>query len=470
MIEKIYRDKSEIDFENLWEKGTIVFDANVLLDLYRLPLSARDDLLNILKNEKINKNIWIPFQVKLEFLNNRHNAIGDQKSKFQTVKNIIEKTINQYDDMVNEMKSELKKLKLKERHSLIEPEKYLKNKKLNKGRKNLEKFINNLNKLEKEQIDVHQDDKLKTDILELFKDKTGPCLTEENLQKIYKDGATRYEKEIPPGYKDSGKPGSYFYGEVELIRKYGDLIVWNEIIKKVKKDKTKFLIFITGDVKEDWWYVKRGKRLGPKYELLNEIYTKSPSLETFYMYDTSAFMRYAKEKLELNVKEESIKEFEYLLKEIKKIPKLKLPQTLSNLSDVLNNVIEMFGKLKVSIKGTLKSLPLIDVPEKALYKAFTEIFSNVLHHGIDKKVKILIMETSDNVIITFRNRIDENRINSTPLRSKGLNELWKSLENKYIQTKFNWNEDYFKVELKLPIYTLTNNIYHAIPPSSDRQI
>ena len=45
---KSHNDITEEDFTKLWEKGLFVFDTNVLLDLYRLPESAKKDLLNIL--------------------------------------------------------------------------------------------------------------------------------------------------------------------------------------------------------------------------------------------------------------------------------------------------------------------------------------------------------------------------------------------------------------------------------------
>ena len=55
-MDKIFKSHKELtdnDFKLLWEKGLFVFDTNVLLDLYRLPESAKNDLLSILLNKKI---------------------------------------------------------------------------------------------------------------------------------------------------------------------------------------------------------------------------------------------------------------------------------------------------------------------------------------------------------------------------------------------------------------------------------
>lgn len=55
---------------------------------------------------------------------------------------------------------------------------------------------------------------------------------------------SRYYKEIPPGFKD-GKTK-------DGIDKYNDLILWKEVLKYCREND-KNLIFVTDDVKPDWW-------------------------------------------------------------------------------------------------------------------------------------------------------------------------------------------------------------------------
>ncbi|WP_426065396.1 PIN-like domain-containing protein [Flavobacterium sp. DSP2-3-1] len=45
---KIHRNSNQIDFQKIWKEGVFIFDSNVLLDLYRLPESAKNDLLGVL--------------------------------------------------------------------------------------------------------------------------------------------------------------------------------------------------------------------------------------------------------------------------------------------------------------------------------------------------------------------------------------------------------------------------------------
>jgi hypothetical protein len=64
---RTHQDPDDIDFESIWENGLFIFDSNVLLDLYRLPESASNDLIGVLKDESLRQRIWIGFQVIVEF-------------------------------------------------------------------------------------------------------------------------------------------------------------------------------------------------------------------------------------------------------------------------------------------------------------------------------------------------------------------------------------------------------------------
>lgn len=270
---KIHTDSESLDFNEVWENGVFVFDSNVLLDLYRLPESASRDLINVLKNETFNKKVWVGFQVILEFLSNRHEAIGDQKNKFNTVRGLIDEAIAQYEEVFENLSRELSKLKLKQRHSLIDPDKFITPDNISDGRNFLELFIEELSVLENKQSDVNDEDNIKDVVLGIFKEKIGEGFSKKELDEIYKLGEKRYQNNIPPGYKDKAKQGSYKVEDREFVRKYGDLILWKEILRKAKSEDISHVVLVTGDVKEDWWLEKRGKKLGPRKELLNEIYS-----------------------------------------------------------------------------------------------------------------------------------------------------------------------------------------------------
>ena len=100
-------------------------------------------------------------------------------------------------------------------------------------------------------------DKIHPAIQENF--RIGPEYTSNDLMKIIKEGEFRYGQHMPPGYMDSkNKQG---------IGKYGDLIVWKQILD-IAKMHNNSVIFVINDVKEDWW--DKDKK-APRFELLFEF-------------------------------------------------------------------------------------------------------------------------------------------------------------------------------------------------------
>ena len=65
-------------------------------------------------------------------------------------------------------------------------------------------------------------------VTELFASKAGTKPSEERLIAICKEGEERYAK-IPPGFEDAKKA-------TEGGDKFGDLIIWKEMIEKAKAD------------------------------------------------------------------------------------------------------------------------------------------------------------------------------------------------------------------------------------------
>lgn len=60
-----YYRPSETDFASLWDNCIFVFDANVLLNLYRYSTETSAELIDIM--DKISDRLWLPFQVASEY-------------------------------------------------------------------------------------------------------------------------------------------------------------------------------------------------------------------------------------------------------------------------------------------------------------------------------------------------------------------------------------------------------------------
>ena len=70
-----YRPSEEL-LRELWQKATIALDANVLLNLYRYPIQARNDLLSVLR--RVSGRLFVPYQAALEYQRQRLHVIALQ--------------------------------------------------------------------------------------------------------------------------------------------------------------------------------------------------------------------------------------------------------------------------------------------------------------------------------------------------------------------------------------------------------
>ena len=274
-----YRPTRE-EFSNLWKSCLFVLDANVLLNLYRYSHETSKELIRILK--QISGRLWVPHQAALEYQNNRLETIAKQLDEYDKIIALVEKSKKDLKDGLDSLGKHHPYIKV---DILIEI--------MEKACRKIEK---NLKTLKKNHPDLLQHDNLR-DVLDiLLKDKIGLPYSQEELEDIYKLGKKRYEQEIAPGYKDKKKEGT---------SKYGDLVMWFQIIDRAK-ETNKSIILVTDDRKEDWWTRHRGKTIGPKPELISEILSKANA--PFYLYQTEPFMENAERFLNMQIKKKAIDE------------------------------------------------------------------------------------------------------------------------------------------------------------------
>lgn len=292
---------NEKELKAAWrsEKTKFIFDTNVLLKLYSYQPNTLSDFFSILK--KLGDKIWIPHQVGLEFQNRRLDIKAKEKQKFSE----LEKQL----DEILKVENKINQLFLKGRFPNLDA---ATENLFNDIRKLVDGYKNTLNQCNESQPNIRSHDSIREKIDDCFKGKVGSPFSQEDLEKIYEDGEKRYENKIPPGFKDNNKNSStdYFYKGVEYKRKFGDLILWKQIIEKAKDENIKNVIFITDDEKEDWWYIAKengDKAIGPLANLTHEI-IENAKIDLFHMYNTSAFFQAAKEFTSVEVQDVSIDE------------------------------------------------------------------------------------------------------------------------------------------------------------------
>ena len=279
-----YFSPSDDDIKRVWENGTIILDANVLLNLFRYSKNSRNELIKILQFYK--NRLWIPYQVAYEFLENCQTVPA-------SLKKAIEDTLKACDSIQSSIEN-LLGLNKYDKYHLLKPEEL---------RKEITKFQERIrgkvDRVKKEYEDVDRESILET-ITSLFEGKVGDDFDEGALDALYREGEKRYKESIPPGYKDladkKGTPKRHLYG---------DLIWWKQSMEYAKTNHVD-LVIITDDAKEDWWYKVDHETKSPRVELIKEfrMYTG----QTFHMYRTSRFMELSKKFDKVSVSSTSIKE------------------------------------------------------------------------------------------------------------------------------------------------------------------
>lgn len=274
--------------EKVWQEGVIVFDTNVLLNLYRYNEAARDELLVLMKS--FQKRLWMPYQVGLEFLANR-----------ETVINWLHKGYKDLSGQVDECKKSFFKFfdgnYAKHRHiDRVELE--------NLFDQQLKPIKDKLCEWEKTLPDYDKKDVVKNRILAMYDKRVGKDYNYDELLEIYAKGRVRYDHKIPPGYKDCTKDKL----ETGARHVYGDLIAWMQIMDYAKENE-KDIIFVGEDLKDDWWEKDDGKITKPRQELIDEFSYRTGRDIVFHT--QKGFIEASKKK----IKEETIKEVERVREE-----------------------------------------------------------------------------------------------------------------------------------------------------------
>lgn len=318
-----YNLLSEQDIKSLWDNAIFVFDTNVLLNLYRYSDDTSNKFIQVILELKA--RIWLPFQVGLEFNKNRLTVIGDQKKHYVE----FEKKLN---DIIGEIEN-------KNRNPFFSDALFIK--------------ISSIKSEIKLEVDTKiksYNESLKNDLLlehinSIFDGKVGNIFSEEELKKLYSEGEKRYKDKTPPGYCDLKKPDN---------EKYGDLIIWKQIISKSKNDSVD-IIFVLDDKKEDWWLDHQGKTISPRPELLKEF--RCETNRKCHFYKPFQFLEYSSEYLGSSIKPEVIEEV-----------KNYSPEIVKN---------DNFIQINLTLKGSQQDLNLlINEMKNAGYNIYTE-FSNI---------------------------------------------------------------------------------------------
>lgn len=373
--------------KDIWQNGIVVFDTNVLLNLYRYKKDTCDDILNYM--ETFGDRLWMPYQVGWEYHNNRIEVAYNAQSACDEISKELDKDRD-------EMSTFLDKTCAK--HPYIDRREFL-----NKYDELTTSLKNYLDDLKKADNNYFENDTILEKLGELYDGKVGAEYSEEKYSEIYKEGEIRFKNEVPPGYEDD-TPKKRKAG---LRHVFGDLIAWYQILEhatEVEKD----VILVSDDLKKDWIEIFKGMKRGPRKELIKEFHDKTG--HSVLIYNQKTFLEYAKNHLGSAIKEDTMKDVETVHVNIinnyqqQCTPRFVDYSALSGIgaiSDALKkatNPIEQPGVLS-AIETYMSSLDRIK-EETDRFRTLTEPWANLLRQSsvVDTASKITDLVNRYNMV------------------------------------------------------------------------
>lgn len=282
-----YFDLNGAEHEKLWEEGLVVVDTNVLLDLYRVPETTRTQMFELLHSLK--GRIWVPHQVGVEFLGMRVKTINEVHRRSTTVVEDLKAKHKVFRAAVDEMK-------LTERGISGVPDI------LNRMDGLVKRLSHMASSAFSSALKPTGHDHILERIDAIVDGNVGEAPANQDfLNKIYKEGALRYEHKMGPGYEDAKKAdrkgASYHVGGLIYESQYSDLVLWKQTIAHVKFTGAKSVIFLSKDAKKDWWQIVNGEdRIAPLPELREEMIREGGAERFWIVTLTEALEKYGRSK------------------------------------------------------------------------------------------------------------------------------------------------------------------------------
>lgn len=256
----------------VFRQGLIVVDANVLLDLYRITPTARDDVLKVLW--QVQDRLWVPRQAATEFGRNRAQVIHDRLRAFSDARAALRAAEQQAIAGVSAAARKFDAFRQRYRPTWDWgldgaglDEQTLKSRLSGVLAPAAEELAKLKYAFDLSAFDIDRDPILDT-LNRLLSGRVGRRFSNDELRTHIADAVEfRYPNKIPPGYLDADKPTPFLAA--------GDYLLWRQILERVGEvpDVTGHcVLLVTGDTKEDWWDHDGRKGVqGPRCELVEEM-------------------------------------------------------------------------------------------------------------------------------------------------------------------------------------------------------
>lgn len=288
------------ELSTLLKEATIAFDANTLLDLYRVSDIQRVEIISVLK--LVQDRIFVPYQVALEYQRGRLGEVSAQQKAHEALASGVEKELGgllaDLDSKAEAVGVLISKLRDKDIKSELSNQLELAVRTISDQVEESKKLL----LLEFAGIksghivefgEAREADPVRDELDSILTgDRVGSRADDAELKKRVAEGIRRVKEEIPPGYKDSGKKDPT-----------GDYLAWRELLE-FAKGSSRNVLLVTNDEKEDWYQSAHGQKIGPRPELKKEMASEAGK----YYHQTSlfGFLNLAKEHLNASLSDATI--------------------------------------------------------------------------------------------------------------------------------------------------------------------
>jgi PIN like domain len=383
-----YYKPTKEELAMIWNECIFVFDTSTLLNIYRYTPETREDFFKIL--ERLQDRIWIPYQVGLEYHDQRENVISQQQTIYSDL------------DTINAIFQEKILNKYQKGHSFanIEQIKKVLNTAIDQSKKILREAESKHPNLLEEDIYLER-------ITRLFEGRVGDHYPKNKLKKIYEEGQQRFNEKIPPGYED----------ERNKTYPFGDLVLWFQLIDYAQLQK-KPIIFTIDDSKEDWWRKDKDKKekiLGPRTELVEEIHAKAEV--PFYMYLADQFIKRAQHFLKVDIHPGTIKEVKETREQQEQDTTsiedkwLRIIQQIEEIRSQRHNIIMEKQYMQQLLAQQQAWIENIQRPEKTEVdqQSLTskDLFPEDQLFTIDARQRLIFLENMENSVLEEEQRLNE---------------------------------------------------------------
>lgn len=264
-----FHKPSEAAIKALWKDAVFVFDASVLLDIYRVA-GVYGELVAL--KEHIKERIFVPHQFAMEFHRNLDGELRKVEQRNANAASVLQRAKNAFIDEI-----------YKGANPTL-PAKVL--------RDDIDAAVNKYSEDLKAELAGIQAklassfNEIRTFLDELLSGKIGRYYERERLWTLYEEGRRRYASFIPPGFED-------VHDKSTDERQFGDFIGWMQMLDYVKENR-KPIIFVTEDTKQDWWLSAKSDQ--PHPYLVQEM--AEVGSQPYYQYNLRRFLQRAATEFE----------------------------------------------------------------------------------------------------------------------------------------------------------------------------